>query len=93
MNKGRFGEFGGMFVPETLMGCLEALEAETGFRAVVLLDDIASELDESRRRYLFELLDENKTQIFVTTTDRNTALLPRRKARFFHIQEGQITGE
>ncbi len=72
---------------------LEALEAETGFRAVVLLDDIASELDESRRRYLFELLDENKTQIFVTTTDRNTALLPRRKARFFHIQEGQITGE
>lgn len=71
---------------------LEALEEQTGLRAVVLLDDIASELDDDRRRHLFELLDKNETQIFVTTTDRRTAILPRRKAKFFHIEEGQLRG-
>lgn len=34
-----------------------------------LLDDVASELDETRCRYLFEYLRDEETQVFLTTTE------------------------
>lgn len=67
-----------------------ALEEESGTRAIVLLDDIASELDETRRSHLFELLKEDKTQIFVTTTDTQTVSLLKKKSKFFHIEGGYL---
>lgn len=64
------------------------LEEEAGTRAVILLDDIASELDEERRGHLFELLQGDKTQIFVTTTDKQTVSMLKKQSKLFYIKGG-----
>ncbi len=51
---------------------LELIKKETGENAVLLLDDVMSELDEERREYLIRALSGN--QIFITTTDIDDSL-------------------
>lgn len=51
---------------------LQLLEAARGVRPVLLLDDVFSELDGSRRRALTEQLQ--KYQTFITTTDADVVL-------------------
>jgi DNA replication and repair protein RecF len=46
-------------------------EAEKGFRPILLLDDVSSELDKDRSRFLFEHLIAHPGQVFVTTTHRD----------------------
>ena len=52
---------------------LELIKRETGENAILLLDDVMSELDEERREYLIRALTEN--QIFITTTDIDDSLI------------------
>ena len=52
---------------------LEIIKKETGENAILLLDDVMSELDEERREYLIRALSEN--QIFITTTDIDDSLM------------------
>jgi DNA replication and repair protein RecF len=47
---------------------LQLMHAETGELPVVLLDDVLSELDQSRRSFLLSILN-NKAQTIVTTTN------------------------
>jgi DNA replication and repair protein RecF len=49
---------------------LEHLEAALGEPPLLLLDDVASELDERRRHLLFEILTNLRGQSFLTVTDR-----------------------
>jgi len=46
---------------------LEFLSEQTGQRAMLLLDDIFSELDEQRRKHLLEVIPQQQT--LLTTTD------------------------
>lgn len=62
-----------------------------GMRPVLLLDDMTSELDESRKDSFFESLLNQAGQVFVTSTDTN--LLKHKRfydARFFQIENGKI---
>jgi DNA replication and repair protein RecF len=54
---------------------LEHLREELGEPPLLLLDDVASELDEERRRRLFEVMAALSCQSLVTVTERNH--LPR----------------
>lgn len=55
---------------------------------VLLLDDITSELDEKRKRFLFGLVEEFPGQIFITTTNpREITYEGDKKA--FHIKAGK----
>ena len=54
-------------------GELAYIEAQTGEKPVLLLDDILSELDHEHRRIIFDLLDHQQT--IITTTDKH--LLPK----------------
>ena len=45
------------------------MQAETGEYPVLLLDDVLSELDAQRRRFLLEWLDNGPEQAVLTTTD------------------------
>lgn len=47
----------------------KVVEDERGHKAIFLLDDVASELDESRIKALMETLGEWASQVFVTSTD------------------------
>jgi DNA replication and repair protein RecF len=45
------------------------MEAQTGEKPILLLDDILSELDISRRQYVLDTVQKRADQIFITTTD------------------------
>lgn len=67
---------------------LEFMRSETGEYPILLLDDVMSELDRSRRDQLLRFI-KGKVQTFVTATDM--AYFPRRElSRFYQVSGGQI---
>ncbi len=54
---------------------VEFFESERGFRPILLLDDVSSELDRARNRFLFDYLRAHDGQVFITTTHRDHILL------------------
>ena len=63
---------------------------KTGDLPIVLLDDLNSELDEKRTKFLFNYLLDNKQQIFVTGTSVPNSLLHSDDVEVFQIQGGSI---
>jgi DNA replication and repair protein RecF len=49
---------------------IQSIEAETGKTPVLLLDDMASELDSFRQFNFFRFLSGREGQVFITTTDK-----------------------
>ena len=69
---------------------LEFLRAETGEYPLLLLDDVMSELDASRRESLLEFLSRQQIQTLITATDR--AYFPTRTfGKIFLIRAGRLT--
>jgi DNA replication and repair protein RecF len=69
---------------------LELIRAETGDEPILLLDDVMSELDEERRRYLLNSIHGDQ-QVIITTTDLDSfeqAFLD--SAATWTIAEGRI---
>ena len=63
------------------------IKQETNCNAVLLLDDVLSELDSSRQRFLIESMKE--IQVFITATEIDPEvrrLLPQ--GYEFHIEDG-----
>jgi DNA replication and repair protein RecF len=58
---------------------------------ILLLDDIASHLDEERRRALFELTAELQGQVWFSGTDLSAFTSMAASANVFLINDGQIT--
>jgi len=50
---------------------IRVLTERFGYTPVLLLDDVSSELDHHRNRYLFEMLGKHPGQVFITTTHRD----------------------
>jgi DNA replication and repair protein RecF len=70
---------------------VSAIEAETGQTAVLLLDDVLSELDELRRSRLLARIAELGSQVIVTATDASLLELdPIETLPLFHVQEGSL---
>jgi DNA replication and repair protein RecF len=68
---------------------LAHLEARLGEPPLLLLDDVASELDEIRRARLFEAIAGLSGQTLLTVTDRHLwPTLPER--RDFEVRGGQV---
>ncbi len=65
---------------------MELFLDETGNYPVLLLDDITSELDSARRRYLFEKMAGR--QVVITCTDPDRIDLPG--GRFLKVESGEI---
>jgi len=68
---------------------IELINMETGEYPVLLLDDVMSELDENRQKYLMQSID--KVQTFITCTSdmkfRNTLVSD---SNYYKVVEGQI---
>ena len=61
-----------------------------GDAPVLLLDDVSSELDPSRNRFLFEFLHEIECQCFVTTTHPKHVLVSQNR-QDYQVVGGEIT--
>jgi DNA replication and repair protein RecF len=58
-----------------------------GSYPLLLLDDVLSEFDEHKRRFLIEFLRNNEAQTFLTTTDQTHFL---KGSRVFQVEAGHI---
>lgn len=67
---------------------LEFIKSETGEYPVLLLDDVMSELDSSRREHLMYFI-RDKIQTFITGTDI-TSFPEMNFAKFYRVAEGRI---
>ncbi|MGE0867745.1 MAG: DNA replication/repair protein RecF [Kofleriaceae bacterium] len=68
---------------------LATLSRIHGDLPILLLDDVSSELDEDRNRFLFEHLTTLAGQCFITTTHADFVLIPADRADY-RIRAGQI---
>ena len=69
---------------------LELAGAESGEAPILMLDDVMSELDPSRRRQLIERID--RVQTFVTCTDLSD-LAGARQGAVYRVENGVLTRE
>lgn len=68
---------------------ISLIKEETGEDAILLLDDVMSELDLSRQEYLIETIKNN--QIFITTTELDKSILDSFKdASVYQVKKGKI---
>lgn len=68
---------------------LGIIKEETGENAVLLLDDVLSELDGERQEFLITNLNEN--QLFITTADLSRKLISKlSKYKILSIEEGKV---
>lgn len=67
-------------------------EAAGGEDPILLLDDVASELDSRRNKAFFELLSIARGQIFITATSTaDVKLAANEKAAIFEVSAGNVT--
>jgi DNA replication and repair protein RecF len=71
---------------------IEYMKSETGEYPILLLDDVLSELDSLRRKYLVETI-KDRVQTFVTTTGVYNLDVPLEKASVIYVKDGQIRRE
>jgi DNA replication and repair protein RecF len=70
---------------------VDLMRTETGEYPVLLLDDVLSELDEHRRRFLMHTLEDGAEQAIITTTNLHTvpqALLQR--CHLWRVEMGRL---
>lgn len=67
------------------------LKQETNQQSVLLVDDLAAELDIKHRQNLIELLIDTQAQLFVTATEQNSFVLPAEiESKMFHVEHGVL---
>lgn len=67
------------------------LKNKTGQQTVLLIDDLAAELDEDKRARLLLLLKETGAQLFITVTEAELVDLSAwQGVKMFHVEHGNI---
>ena len=67
------------------------LKQETEQQSILLVDDLAAELDLEHRQNLIELLVDTEAQLFVTATEQNSFVLPPEiESKMFHVEHGVL---
>ncbi len=69
---------------------IEITKQVTGKTPILLLDDVSSELDMKRKKFLFDLLRDFTGQIFVTATHTDEILYDG-EMKIFHINDGKAS--
>jgi DNA replication and repair protein RecF len=57
---------------------------------LILLDDVASELDETRRKVLGNIIRETQAQCFISTTGEEYMFLPAEEGKIWMVEEGLL---
>jgi DNA replication and repair protein RecF len=69
---------------------IRLLAERFGLAPVLLLDDVSSELDRHRNRFLFDFLHGHQGQVFITTTHRDHILLDQHMT-VFDVLGGKVS--
>lgn len=69
----------------------EFLTRQNGQRCLYLIDDFASELDETRRQLLASRLKATHAQVFVSAIGAEHVFdMADEKGKMFHVEQGKI---
>lgn len=74
-----------------VLGTAGLAQAEKGWIPVLLLDEVAAHLDETRRRLLFDTLVGLRAQVWLTGTEPDLFEPLRGHARFFAVENAAVT--
>lgn len=67
------------------------LKQEMNQQSILLVDDLAAELDIQHRQNLIELLIDTQAQLFVTATEQDSFILPPEiESKMFHVEHGTL---
>jgi DNA replication and repair protein RecF len=70
------------------LGTYQLIQNEFGYRPIMLLDDVLSELDPERRHHLLQMISEPGQQTIITDTEaRNYDQLT---PIIYHVDQGQF---
>ncbi len=73
------------------LAVIALVEEARGEQPVLLLDDVDSELDETRRDALFDMVLSSATQVFITGTDRHLAMrCGAQESLLLLLQDGRV---
>ncbi len=61
------------------------IKAEHGYPPILLLDEVAAHLDDARRSALYEILQDLKSQVWLTGTERDLFRSIENEAQFFSL--------
>lgn len=61
-----------------------------GKQAIILVDDLAAELDEDNRQSLLSALRQTGSQVFITGTDDSLYRGVLSEAKVFHVEQGRV---
>lgn len=65
------------------------LNIESNQQSILLVDDLAAELDIKHRQNLIELLVDTQAQLFITATEQDSFILPPEiEFKMFHVEHG-----
>jgi DNA replication and repair protein RecF len=70
---------------------IQLIREKTGHSPVLLLDDVMSELDISRKRYLLDNIDTRQT--LITGTEKRTYSAFEDKTTYLHVVNGTVEGK
>lgn len=57
---------------------------------LIILDDVASELDETKRKALGSIIRETEAQCFISTTGEEYMFLPAEEGKIFKVTDGRL---
>jgi DNA replication and repair protein RecF len=79
-----------LLVIALLLAQVALLNREAALSPVILVDDLAAELDRQHKELLLAVLREQQAQVFMTVTERQ--LLPEDQApiQWFHVELGRV---
>jgi len=67
---------------------IDVIKEKTGYFPILLLDDVMSELDISRRKFLTQSI--NTKQTFITNTEKKNYSVFNDRTTFFYVNKGKI---
>lgn len=74
-----------------ILASKEFLEAKKETPAIILLDDVESELDQNRQIALEKIIENSENQVFITSTENNSSLkLIEENVDFYKVVKGKI---
>lgn len=80
-----------LFISAMQLAQVTHLSREQDIQCVVLIDDLAAELDRSRRAALIDLLLATQAQVFITVTEPSLLdIEPGQGHKMFHVEHGRV---
>jgi len=81
-----------LFISAMQLAQVSHLASEQGVQCVVMVDDLAAELDRSKRAALLDLLLTTRAQVFITVTEAGLLdISPSQDHKMFHVEHGKVT--